>query len=245
MVGCPIDDGYILSVDEPVYHYVPELREKGFENVTIRHLLQMTSGINFSEVYYNPFRGPVDLYYSEDIYSSLLGLKVTKEPGTRHNYNSGDSQLLGLVLHRALKGMTITSYMQERLWGPLGMEYAGSWVIDSEESGMEKTFCCLSGSPVDFAKFGRLFMHGGVWNGQRIVSEEWIRESTKTDTMYGSDRGYQYHWHVTDNSFSAYGYAGQVVYVEPERGLIFVRAGTDRSRLNWGLFFSVVSQALQ
>ncbi len=241
LVGCALADGYIGSVHDTVCQYVPELKPNGFDRVTIRHLLQMTSGININEVFHNPFRGPLDLYYGDDLYASLLRAEVVDEPGTSHDYRSGDSQLLGLVLDRALGEQTITGYMQEKLWGPLGMEHGGSWMVDNEENGLERTFCCLSATPLDFARLGRLYLHGGNWNGQQLVPEWWVEESLKTDTLEGSDPHFQYHWRVYDNYFFAYGYGGQMLYVEPEQNLIMVRMGTPRRRLNWKAFMPSVA----
>lgn len=244
LVGCAIEDGYIGSVHDTASKYVPELGPNGFDRVTIRQLLQMTSGINIDEVYYNPFRGPVDLYLSSDLYASMLKAKVVKEPGTTFSYRSGDSQVLGMVLDRALGEQTITGYMQEKLWWPLGMEYGGSWMIDREGDGLEKTFCCLSATPLDFARLGRLYLHGGDWNGRQIVPAEWVEESLKIDTLKGSDPHFQYHWRVHEDYFYAYGYAGQILYVEPAQNLIMLRMGNPRMKLNWRGFMPAVSGVL-
>ncbi len=244
LIGCAIDDGYIGGIEEAVVDYIPELDRNGFAEVTIKHLLQMTSGVNMAEVYYNPFWGPIDLYHSDNLREAILKMEVKGTPGTLHNYNSGDSQLLGLILDRALGDKNITAYMQEKLWGPLGMQYSGSWVVDNKEDGLEKTFCCLSARPVDFARFGRLYLHGGNWEGRQLVSEKWVNESLKIDDTEGSDSGYQYHWYVAEDHFSAYGYAGQIVFVDPDRELIIVRMGNDRSGMIWPVLLSTLSDVI-
>ncbi|MFP4064204.1 MAG: serine hydrolase domain-containing protein [Bacteroidales bacterium] len=244
LIGCAIDDGYIGGVDDRVGDYIPELDRNGFSRVTIKHLLQMTSGVNVDEVYYNPFWGPVDLYHSDDLYEATLKMEVKGTPGTAHNYNSGDSQLLGVILDKVLGEKSITAYMQEKLWGPLGMQYSGNWLVDKKEDGLEKTFCCLSARPIDFARFGRLYLEQGNWNGRQIVPASWVRESVRVDTLEGSAAGYQYHWYVADNYFSAYGYAGQILFVYPERDMIIVRMGNDRSRLNWPVLLSALTEVI-
>ncbi len=244
LTGCAIEDGYIDSIDDVVSKYVPEMASNGFDRVTIRHLLQMTSGTNFRESYLNPYRGLTELYLSEDLRASTANIKVRREPGSRHYYSSGDSQLLGLVLHHALDTMSITQYMQGRLWGPLGMEYQGSWIVDNEHNGLEKTFCCLSAAPYDFARFGRLMMHHGSWNGSQLISEEWVKESIKTDSSDGSHPMYQYSWRVTENYFSAYGYAGQVLLMYPEKEMILLRFGESTNKLNWRKFLAALAESL-
>ena len=123
LIGCAIDDGLILSVDEPVTKYIPEMAKNGFEKVTIKHLLQMTSGIKFNESYYNPFGDAASFYYGFNLPKQISKMTLKNEPGTKFEYSSGDSQVLGLVLERALKGKKISVYLQEKIWQPLGMEF--------------------------------------------------------------------------------------------------------------------------
>src|SRR5690606_28384752 len=116
----------------------------GFENIKIKHLLQMTSGIKFNESYYNPFGDAATFYYGTDLRKAVKKMKAETGPGTRFQYSSGSTQVLGWVLERALKTKSISQYMEEKLWQPLGMEYPASWSLDKKKDGLEKTFCCIN-----------------------------------------------------------------------------------------------------
>ncbi len=244
LIGCAIEDNYIESVNDPVTKYVPELAENGFDKVTLEHLLQMTSGLDFNESYYNPFGHAATFYYGRNLEKSSLKLKLKNEPGTVEDYVSGNSQLLGLVLTRALQDKTVSQYLQEKLWKPLGMEYEATWSIDRKENGVEKTFCCLNARARDFAKIGRLYLNKGNWNGKQIVSEEWVTQSTKVDTTNGSDAGYQYQWWIPNEKgdFVAKGILGQFIFVSPSTNLIVVRLGKDYGNVNWVPTFEKIKE---
>ena len=109
LIGCAIDEGLIKSVDEPITNYIPELKKNGFDKVTIKHLLQMTSGIKFNESYVNPFGDAASFYYGLNLRKEIGKMKLKTEPGKKFEYVSGNTQLLGLVLERSLKEKTITS----------------------------------------------------------------------------------------------------------------------------------------
>lgn len=244
LIGCAIDDGLIQSVDEPITHYIPELR-KGFEKVTIKHVLQMTSGIKFNESYVNPFGHAASFYYGRNLRKAVKKLKLKTEPGKQFDYVSGNTQLLGLILERSLKGKTVTTYLQEKLWSPLGMEYEATWSIDSKKNGMEKAFCCLNARARDFAKIGRLYQHKGNWNGKQLVSQAWVEQSTKADTSQGSARFYQYQWWLPTpgEDFMAEGILGQFVYVHPSKNLIIVRLGKKEGNVDWWRLFTSIARA--
>ncbi|HOZ45098.1 MAG TPA: serine hydrolase [Candidatus Hydrogenedentes bacterium] len=232
LVGCAIDDGYLESVQEPVTRYVPELAENRYDTVTLLHLLQMTSGIAYKETD-NPFGRHPRFYYGNHLERKLLRLRLKRKPGEKYEYSSGGNQLLGLVLARAIAPVTITEYMQKRLWNPLGMEFDGKWVVD-QENGIEKTFCGVVACARDFAKFGRLYLHEGNWNGAPIVSRDWVSASTRVDESDGSVWNYQYQWWLVDRDsrdFTTIGHLGQYIYVSPENGVIIVRLGRSRGTL--------------
>jgi CubicO group peptidase (beta-lactamase class C family) len=239
LIGCAIDEGLIASVSEPVTNYLPELRENGFESLTIEHLLQMTSGLHFNEGYANPFGDVATFYYGTNLRKAVARMKLETDPGTTFDYNSGSTQLLGLILERSLKGKTLSEYLEEKIWQPLQMEYDATWSIDRKKNGLEKTFCCLNARARDFAKIGRLYLNKGDWNGKRIVSENWVETSTSQDTTQGSVWYYQYQWWLPTQSgdFMAEGILGQYVYVNPDKNLIIVRLGKKQGEANWwGIF---------
>lgn len=245
LIGCAIDDSLIKSVDEPITHYIPELSQNGFDKVTIKHLLQMTSGIKFNESYVNPFGDAASFYYGLNLRKNIAKMKLKNVPGTQFEYVSGNTQLLGLVLERSLKGKTITSYLQDKIWTPLGMAYDASWSIDRKKNGLEKTFCCLNARARDFAKIGRLYKNKGNWNGKQIVSQKWVEESTKLDTTEGSASYYQYQWWLPtpNQDFMAQGILGQYVYVNPKKDLIIVRLGKKGGNTDWWTIFTSLAKA--
>lgn len=246
LVGCAVEDGYFKSLDQPVTDFVPELRGRGFDAVTIRHLLQMTSGINYAESDW-PFGIHARFYYTNQLVREILNLRLAEKPGTRFSYKSGDAFLLALALERALGGKSITDYMQARLWTPMGMESDGYWSIDHEPDGLEKVGCCLTATARDLAKFGQLFINKGVWNGHRIVSTGWIERASRSDATAGASWEYQYlWWRVAPNSPAvvAKGHLGQFLYVDPATKLVIVRLGNSLGHLSveeWDKLFASIS----
>lgn len=245
LIGCAIDDGLIASIDEPVTNYIPELKKNGFDKVMIKHLLQMTSGLKFNEGYFNPFGHVATFYYGLNLRKNTKRLKLKRAPEEEMEYVSGNTQLLGFVLDKALKGKTITAYLQEKIWTPLGMEYDASWSIDRKKNGIEKTFCCINARARDFAKIGRLYLNKGKWEGKQIVSEDWVRQSTKYDISEGASGGYQYQWWVPSNKgdFMAQGILGQYIYVNPKTNMIVVRLGKNYGKISWRRVFQSITRS--
>lgn len=245
LIGCAIADGYIQSVDEPVTRYIPELEPNGFDQVTIEHVLQMTSGLDFNEGYTNPFGEVATYYYGRNLRKAIPKLELSGRPGETFAYKSGNSQLLGLILERALKEKTISAYAQEKLWTPLSMEFPASWSLDRKNNGLEKTFCCLNARARDYAKIGRLYLHNGNWEGKQLVPESWVKTSTAIDTTAGSPWYYQYQWWLPTKTgdFIAQGILGQYIYVNPENDLIIVRLGAKKGDVDWWEVMTSLAQA--
>ena len=246
LIGCAIDDGYIKSIEEPVTNYLPQLEANGFGKITIKDVLNMMSGIDFRESYISPFGNAATYYYGRQLRKQVFKMKLINEPGSEFSYSSGDTELLGLILESALNGRTISSYLEEKIWKPLGMEYDASWSIDKKKNGIEKTFCCINARARDFAKIGRLMLNGGSWNGKQIVSRDWVENSTRIDTTGGSKWYYQYQWWIrTRHSYSARGYRGQFIYVNNEKNMIIVRLGKDHGPYgDWPGFFDFLAKNL-
>lgn len=245
LIGCAIDDRLIQSVEEPITNYIPELKENGFDKVTIEHILQMTSGLDFNESYSNPFGDAATFYYGTNLRKAINKMKLKTEPGKQFEYVSGNSQLLGFVLERALKNKTVTEYLEEKIWKPLEMEFDASWSLDRKKDGLEKTFCCVNARARDYAKIGKLYLNKGKWNGKQIVSEDWVKQSTKIDTTNGSAWYYQYQWWLPTKTgdFMAQGILGQYIYVHPEKNLIIVRLGKKEGKADWWEILSSLGQA--
>lgn len=235
LVGCAIADGYIKSVKQSVREYVPELHPD-FDGLSIEQVLQMTSGIKSNESYFNPFSGAAKIYYGNNLRKTVKHLRLKTKPGTNFEYQSINTELLGLVLERALKNKSITEYLQEKIWTPLQMEYDAGWSIDSKRSKLEKTFCCINARARDYAKFGRLFLNQGKWNGQQIIPSDWVNCCTKPKTENGSVWYYQYQWWLAskDNGdFYANGFLGQYIYVNPKNNIVMVRLGKNHGKVRW------------
>ncbi len=244
LIGAALADGYIKSVDEPITNYIPELKnKKGFEAITISHLLQMTSGIKGTESYYNPFGQAAKLYYGRSLRNYLKHLKTDYPPGTRFAYRSVNTQLLGLIVERATN-KSVTGYMDEKIWGHLGMEYDASWSIDKKNNGLEKTFCCINAKARDFAKFGRLYLNKGNWNGAQLLPQSWVEASTTATTEAGGAKYYKYQWWLSKNGFYANGLHGQYIYVHPTKNLIMVRLGRREGNISWPNVFEQLSEYL-
>lgn len=245
LIGIAIDDGLIKSVNEPISNYIPELQENGFDKVTIEHLLQMTSGLDFNESYISPFSEASSYYYGTNLRKAILKLKLKRAPEQEFEYTSGSPQILGLLLERVIKGKTVTQYLEEKLWIPLGMEYDASWSLDRKKNGLEKTYCCINARARDFAKIGRLYLNNGNWNGKQIVSKEWVSKSTKIEDLNGSAPYYQYQWWIPNkNSFMAEGHLGQFIYVNPSKKLVIVRLGENHGGVEWWSIFDRLSKNL-
>ena len=181
LVGIAIDEGAITGPEAPITDYLPELLERDprFESITIRNLLTMSSGLDFQAFRWALFNGddPLTSYFPNQRHIALTNLRYARPPGEIFSYNKYHPQLLGLILERAT-GVSVTEFTQTRLWDPLGMEYGGSWSLDSQSSKFEKMEAGLNARAIDFAKFGRLFLNNGRAGEKEVVSGSWITQST-------------------------------------------------------------------
>jgi CubicO group peptidase (beta-lactamase class C family) len=235
LVGIAIDQGLIGSVDDPVTRYLPELaaRDQRFEQITLRDLLTMSSGLRYEESSFPSPRGDdTSTYYGIDLRKEALEhTEIEQAPGEKWHYNNYNPLLLGLVLERAT-GMSVSEFMASRLWQPLGAGSDASWSLDSKRSGFEKLESGVNATPLDYARFGLLFLHGGQWNGRQIVSRRWVSAATRTHTASDFPNPYGYFWWIDgkrSDRFYALGNYGQYIYVDPHAGVVVVRLGND-----WG-----------
>lgn len=233
LVGAAIADGYIESLDEPVTKYIPELEGSGYDGVTIRQLLTMSSGVRWNEDYQDP-QSDVALFNehesSEEGVDALVDymrqLPREAEPGTRWLYNTGETNMIGVLVRNAT-GKNLADYLSEKVWAPFGMEQDATWLLSS--SGSEISGCCIQASTRDMARFGLFAMGGGMAGGERVVPEGWFEEATTPvfDTgKYG--RGYAYQWWTyPEGAYAASGLFGQGIFVDPARNLVIA------SNSNW------------
>ena len=243
LVGCAIEDGLIGSVDDRLVSYVPDLASKpGYDDVTLEHLLRMTSGINFVEDSYDG----ASFYYSTDLRGRMYSYEVKWPAGTHYLYGSVSTQLLWDVMSRRLGAKTVAQYFEERVWASIGAEHAAAWSLDSARSGVEKLFGGFSATTRDHARIGLLFLHGGTMNGHAVVQPDWIREALTPDpiagvvhTTDGSVRRAKYQWFLSldGRSYFAKGFRGQYVFVVPDKRSVFVRFGDDYGDVDWTALF--------
>ena len=235
-IGIAVAEGHIESIDQPIIDYVPELSQSAYAGVRIKDVLQMSSGARWNEDYsdinsdINRLGRIIALGGALDDF--VAGIARAEPPGTRLHYNSADTQALGMLLARAT-GRTITDYMAQKLWQPLGMQSNGYWLTD--ERDMEMVFFGLNATARDYAKLGELYRKEGVWRGQQIVPRDWVRASVTPDAPhlhYGASGnaifplGYGYQWWVLDGDqgeYSAVGVYNQFIYVNPAERLVIVK----------------------
>lgn len=229
LIGFAIDDGFIQSEEDPITVYIPELlqRDKRFENITIKHLLTMTSGIHYKKDGLS-WGDDMKTYYAIDMRKSALSVEIEKAPGEEFLYNNYNPLLLGLILER-VTGKTVTDYLEEKIWLPLGMEAACTWSMDSQKSGFEKMQVGINARAIDFAKFGRLYLNKGNWNHEQLLSAEWIEKSTMKVSNNDPNNIYGYAWWIIENGFAAKGAYGQYIYIYPDNNMIILRFGTDNN----------------
>lgn len=235
LIGIALEEGHIESLDEPVGNYLPEFKKGKKSNITIKHVLWMSSGLYFGESYSSPFSNTTKLYYGTDVYKLVTSLKVIKAPGEAFSYSSGDTQILAAVL-RAATGKNVADYASEKLWKPLGCVRDGLWCLDKED-GFEKAYCCVNSNARDFALFGLMYMNDGFWNGQQIVTKNYVRESLKPcllpDKKNEVTNYYGYQWWMYpekgEQTFYARGLKGQYIFCFPEKNMVVVRLGKKRA----------------
>jgi CubicO group peptidase (beta-lactamase class C family) len=252
LVGIAIDEGLIRSVEDPVTKYLPELaaRDPEFRRITLRDLLAMSSGIRYREGSFPSLGDDTYTYYGVDLRDVALNrTQIVEPPGSWH-YNNYHPLLLGLILERTT-GTSVSEFMARRLWQPLGAETDATWSLDSEDSGFEKMESGVNASPVDYARFGLLFLHDGEWNGRRIVSKSWVRAATRPDpSSQASYFSYGYFWWLDPDwpgRFYAFGKYGQFVYVAPDADAVIVRLGRDSGvdKVAWLSTFHDIADQLE
>ncbi len=229
LLGKAIMDGYIKDLDQPVADFFPEFSKGYASKMTVGDLASMASGLNWTEHYTSPFSITARAYYDPNIRDVILGLDMAEEPGQQYKYLSGNTQLLAMVIEKATN-QNLSSYLSKSFWKPLGMEQDALWQLDSEESGMEKAYCCIASNARDFARFGMLFKNKGMFAGEQLLPSEFVALATKPRFDDGPMYGYGF-WlsdHMDKKIFAMRGILGQYVICIPEDNVIIVRLGHQR-----------------
>lgn len=232
LTGIALASGALRSLDAPVADFVPEFANGRRAQVTVRHLLTMSATTDFHENYNNALDFPARMHYGTDLTQTLIDLfDIIDMPGKRFKYDSSNTAVLGLVLQRAT-GRRLSEYLSEKLWKPLGAEHAALWSLD-HENGVERAYCCMYATARDYARLGQLYLQGGVWNGLRLIPEDYVEQSVRAadlvDATGQPTSRYGYSWWRTEHRghpvFYAWGYQGQYVAVIPDQKLVMVRLG--------------------
>ncbi len=238
LVGIAMDEGKIGSVDDKVMKYIPEYNRGRQKDITIRNLLTMSAGMDWDEAYASLFSVTTHGYYGNDLYKLIMGLDIVDTPGVQYSYRSGETQLLSFVLEAAT-GETISKYAEKKLWQPMMAGQDAFWLLDKKD-GDEKSFCCFHTTARDAARFGRLMLNMGNWNGRQLVSRKYMEEALAPASylkdQWGKDPltyyGYQT-WIMNYNGERCpyfRGMLGQYIIAIPSKNAVVVRLGHKRSR---------------
>ena len=227
LVGAAIQDGKIKSLSDPVTRYVPDLKGSAYEGVTVRQMLMMSSGVKWNEDYVDPTSdvakagGAVTEPGVNPMVSYLRKLPRAHEPGTTWHYNTGETDLVGVLVSKAT-GETLAQYASEKIWKPYGMERDAVWMTDP--GGQERGGCCISMTLRDYARLGLFIADGGVAGGKRIVPKDWVAEATRREIDNGEPGGgYGYFWWIEPGAYEALGIFGQSISTFPAEHLIIVQ----------------------
>lgn len=245
LVGIAIEEKKIKSELDLVLDYIPELKGLQYANeLKIKDLLNHTSGIKYS------LSLDAQIYYGKDIIKSIKKLKFKQPPGNSQHYLNINTALLGVVLSRAT-ARPVSEYLEEKIWQPLGNCSDAIWLRDKKNK-QERSFCCLGATAQDYAKFGRLFLNKGNWNGVQIVPNNWVQKSLARSTGNGSSFNYNYSWHIglkEYGDFMAIGLYKQHIYIHPKKNIIIVALNDKMKplkaeRLNWWFIFRQIVDQL-
>jgi CubicO group peptidase (beta-lactamase class C family) len=230
MVGAAIKDGYIKSIDDKVSAYIPDLKGSAYDDVSIRQLLTMTSGVKWNEDYADPksdvarFNEHVTEKGVDATVSYMRKLPREVPAGSKWVYKTGETNLIGVLVSSATK-KKLADYLSEKVWAPFGMEQDASWLLGS--TGHEISGCCLQASTRDFARFGQFILGGAMINGKSIVPDEWLAQAT-SDQVNGQGGGYGFQWWTNpDGTYAAQGIFGQGIFIDAKRKLVIA------SNSNW------------
>jgi len=232
LVGAAIKDGYIKNLSDKVSDYIPDLRGSVYDNVTIKQLLTMTSGVKWNEDYGDP-KSDVALFNAhkaepgvDATVSYMRNLTRDVPPGTKWVYKTGETNLIG-VLASSATNKNLSDYLAEKIWQPFGMEQDASWILGT--TGHEIGGCCMQASTRDFARFGLFMLGEGFADGKSVLPDGWVAEATmKHADTDKPDYGYGYQWWtLNDGAYSARGIFGQGIFIDTKRKLVIA------SNSNW------------
>ena len=261
LIGAAIHDGHIASLDDPVTQYVRQLAGSAYEAVTIRQLLQMTSGVAWDETYTDPRsdrRRMLDIQHAQragGVLELMASLPRAAEPGTRWNYSTGETQVAGAVLHGAVR-TPLAEYLSDRIWSKVGMAADATWWLESPD-GLEVGGSGIAATLRDYGRFGLFLLADGVAGGERILPEGWVREAGTSKIVNGQRVDYGYMFWPTpkaagtrlEGSFEARGIFGQHIHVNPRDNIVIAVCGAlpkpkGMAMVDNPAFYAAVADAL-
>ena len=233
LVGAALRDGFIKSLDDKVSVYIPDMKGSAYDDVSVRQLLTMTSGVRWNEDYADPnsdvakFNNHKPEAGMDALVSYMRKLPRDVPAGTRWLYSTGETNLVGVLVSQATK-KPLADYLAEKVWQPVGMAQPATWLLS--KTGQEISGCCVQASARDFARFGQFILEGAKVKDQSIVPDGWLADATSSRTPIGQPgRGYGYQWWTYDTgSFTARGIFGQGIFIDPKRKIVIV------TNANWG-----------
>jgi len=227
LMGKAIMEGKIKGLDQPVSDYFEEYKDGLASELTVGDLASMSSGMKWNEKYYSVINITSESYFTDDLRSVILRQKIIEKPGQSFRYSSGDTQLLAMVIEKAT-GTTLSDYLSEKFWKPMGAENNALWQLDSDNYGMEKAYCCIASTARDFARFGKLYINNGKWDNEIILDSSFVELAIKP--VFDSSPYYGYGWWLYNYEgkkvFTMNGHRGQFVISFPEENIIIVRQGS-------------------
>jgi hypothetical protein len=242
LFGIAMEEGYIKNIAQTVDEYLPELKGSGYDNVKIKDVLQMSSGVKFNEDYSDP-KSDINKYWKQFIFGGSQNefaatLENGRPPGTYNKYVSIDTHVLGMILVKAT-GKSLADYLEEKIWKPIGNEFNAQWLTD--EKGMEMALGGVNATLRDYAKLGRLYLNKGNWEGKQIVPKSWVAQSTHSTEEHllpqskNSETrglGYGFQWWIpegTEGEFMAVGVFNQFIYINPTTNTIIVKNSANKN----------------
>ena len=233
LVGIAIKEGKIENINQRACDFLPEFCEGDNSKITIKHLLTMSSGLDWNEDYHDPLGQTAEAYFAPNLKEQMMRLKAVETPGEIFKYHSSCSQLLAFIVESAT-GQSVNEYTSEKLWKPMGAKHPALWNTDTKR-GDEKAFCCINSNARDFARLGKLYMNQGNWNGTQLLDSNYVKEATSVSNLLDEDGnknvnyGYQF-WIANRKGLDVYytrGLWGQYVICIPEKDMIIVRLGRN------------------
>ena len=225
LIGSAIQDGFIKSIDDPIVNYLPRFKGSAYDGVTVRNLLQMSSGVAWNETYTDPSsdrRRMLEAQIGQQpgaILDLMASLPRAAEPGSVWNYSTGETQVAGALV-RAATGKPVAEYLSEKIWSKVGMEADANWWLESP-GGLEVGGSGLSATLRDYARFGLFLLNDGVIKGERVLPEGWIKAASAPKVISGETVEYGYMlWPLHGSSYAAIGIFGQFVFVDPDKKLV-------------------------